>query len=163
MTPHLSLATESSSAKSKHADRSLSGNQEREHFLESFSSLVAVSEDAVNFQKWAVAYLSESAPLVLRAGSLQLSWAAAESGVPRQKFYPGRGPVDLQELISALGIYAKSAPTLQTGFARKSDDSVSGLRAALASQHRKSRALRAELCRINVLHDLVHSGRPLVY
>lgn len=99
----------------------------------------------------------------MRAGSLQLSWVASETGIDRQKFYPGRGPKDLHGLLTALSDYAKSATPTPTGTSRKSDNNVSALRVALAAQHQKSRELKAEVSRLRLMHDLIHSGKPLVY
>ncbi|MEB0043589.1 hypothetical protein [Pseudomonas sp. MH10] len=117
----------------------------------------------MKLKKWAIQFLSTGNTLVMRAGNLQLSWVASESGIDRQKFYVGRGPKDLQELIAALSEYAKSGSSSSIGPTRKSDNDVSALRVALAAQHQKSRELKAEVNRLKLMHDLTHSGKPLVY
>ncbi|MGE8067119.1 hypothetical protein [Pseudomonas sp. NPDC089569] len=131
--------------------------------LANFSALTAQSDDAVKLKKWAISMLTEGHPLAMRAGNLQLSWVASESGIDRQKFYPGRGPKDLHELIAALSEYAKSGPTSSTGSSRKPGNDVSALRVALKAQHLKSRELKAEINRLKLMHDLIHSGKPMVY
>jgi hypothetical protein len=131
--------------------------------LANFSALTAQSDDAVKLKKWAISVLSEGHPLAMRAGNLQLSWVASESGIDRQKFYPGRGPKDLHDLIAALSEYAKSCPSSSTGSSRKPGNDVSALRAALKAQHLKSRELRAEVNRLKLMHDLIHSGKPMVH
>lgn len=98
----------------------------------------------------------------MRAGSLQLSWVASEIGIDRQKLYPGRGPGDLQDLIPILSKYAKSIVHSSTTTNGKINNDVTGLRTALAVQHKKVHELKAEVSRLKLVHDLIHSGAPLV-
>lgn len=131
--------------------------------LASFSALTAQSDDAVKLKQWAIPLVNAGHPLAMRAGNLQLSWVASEAGIDRQKFYPGRGPQDLHDLIAALCEYAKSTSTSSTASSRKPGSDVSALRVALKAQHLKARELKAEINRLKLMHDLTHSGKPMVY
>ena len=126
------------------------------------SKVTAFSDEAIRLKTWALSVIAEGRFMVMRAGNLQLSWVASEIGIDRQKLYPGRGPGDLQDLIPILSKYAKSIVRSSTTTNRKVNNDVTGLRTALAVQHKKVHELKAEVSRLKLVHDLIHSGAPLV-
>ena len=162
MTQRQLLGKTSSSANQHHANLTSTGNQAKEVFLESFSKMTASSDEAIRLKAWALSAVVEDRFMVMRAGNLQLSWVASEIGIDRQKLYPGRGPGDLQDLISILSKYAKSIVHSSTTTNKKVSNDVTGLRTALAVQHKKVHELKAEVSRLKLMHDLIHSGKPLV-
>ena len=162
MTQRQLLGTTCLSANQHPVNLSSTGNQAKEVFLENFLKVTAFSDEAIRLKTWALSVIAEGRFMIMRAGSLQLSWVASEIGIDRQKLYPGRGPGDLQDLIPILSKYAKSIVHSSTTTNGKINNDVTGLRTALAVQHKKVHELKAEVSRLKLVHDLIHSGAPLV-
>lgn len=111
-------------------------------------------------KQWIIESVMADRPLVKRAGRLQLSWLAAELKIDRQKFYAGRGPEDLQELLQTLTLLATLEQEGKKD--RDSNSETSGLRAALISQQKKIRSLQAEIKRLQNVEDQMHAGKAVV-
>lgn len=112
-------------------------------------------------KEWLMAAVISERPIVTRAGRIQLTWLAAQVDIDRQQLYPNRGPKDLQVVLDTFTSAVSFSS--QTGRAqqRTLNKEASGLRAALALQHKKIQALQAQLNKTKLIEQRIHMGKAV--